>query len=178
MFNIILGIEQARGTTVNHDLENIITPIKVDVLERLLHESKYIEEETKFLVDGFRNGFDFCYRGPLKRKNTSHNLSFHVGNRTILWEKLIKEVKLGHVAGPFDAIPFDNYIQSPIGLVPKDKGLHTRLIFHLSYDFEDGSKSVNFHTPAELCTVTYRDLDMAVKLCIELSRQGAEVVYM
>ena len=34
----------------------------------------------------------------------------------------MKEVKLGRVAGPFLKVPFDNYIQSPIGLVPKAGG--------------------------------------------------------
>ena len=28
-------------------------------------------------------------------------------------------MKLGHVAGPYDKIPFNSYMQSPIGLVPK-----------------------------------------------------------
>ena len=52
-----------------------------------------------------------------------------------MWCKLMKEVGLGRVAGPFDTIPFNYFIQSPIGLVPKDGGLETRPIFHLSHDF-------------------------------------------
>ena len=31
----------------------------------------------------------------------------------------MKEVKAKRFAGPFKNIPFENYIQSPIGLVPK-----------------------------------------------------------
>ena len=69
------------------------------------------------------------------------------------------------------------YIQSLIGLVPKDKGLETCLIFHLSYDFSDGSKSVNFHTPAHLCSVHYSDLDTAVRLCLWLQRHGSGTVF-
>ena len=46
----------------------------------------------------------------------------------------MKEVKLGRYAGPFPTIPYEeDFIQSPIGLVPKDQGCDTRLIFHLSY---------------------------------------------
>ena len=91
----------------------------------------------------------------------------------------MKEVKENRVAGPFNKIPFDNYIQSPVGLVPKTGG-KTRMIFHLSYNFthkrkgrdmkqdpEEG-KSLNECTPNSLCTVKYNDLDSAVTQCLEL----------
>ena len=77
----------------------------------------------------------------------------------------MKEVELGRYAGPFTDIPFDNYVQSPIGLVPKDNGRKTRLIFHLSYP-KDGTSSVNYNTPKELSKVNYPDFDEAVRLCI------------
>ena len=51
----------------------------------------------------------------------------------ILWNKVMKEVKEKRFAGPFKEIPFEHFIQSPIGLVPKDGGKYYRLIFHLSY---------------------------------------------
>ena len=54
--------------------------------------------------------------------------------------------------------------KSPIGLVPKDKGKKTRLIFHLSFP-KDGD-SVNSGIPHEKCTVKYPDFDEAVKLCL------------
>ena len=61
-------------------------------------------------------------------------------------------------------------MQSPLGLVPK-AGNKTRLIFHLSYDFgqEIHERSLNFHTPKDLCTVKYRDLDYAVQCCLKLN---------
>ena len=31
----------------------------------------------------------------------------------------MKEVQANRVASPYKSIPFDNFIQSPIGLVPK-----------------------------------------------------------
>ena len=55
------------------------------------------------------------------------------------------------------------HIQSPTGLVSKSNG-DTRLIFHLSYP-EIGS--VNYHTPKEICSVKYKDLDHAIILCME-----------
>ena len=55
-----------------------------------------------------------------------------------------------------------------MGLVPKAGG-QTRLIFHLSYDFEESEhKSVNYYTPNHLCSVTYKDLVREVLRILEL----------
>ena len=72
--------------------------------------------------------------------------------------------------GPFNSIPFQSFIQSLIGLVPKaNSSDQTRLIFHLSYDFKsDGLKPVNHYTPKELCSVKYHDLDFAVRTYLQL----------
>ena len=151
----------------NYDLDTIKTPVDVDELERLLIESKYDQKETKFLVDGFKNGFSLGYEGREDVKITSPNLKFReVGNPTQLWNKVMKEVKEKRYAGPYENIPFEHFIQSPIGLVPKDNGKATRLIFHLSYPRGRGT-SVNANTPSHLCTVKYPDFNEAIQLCIE-----------
>ena len=41
----------------NHDLELLVTPVKVEVLAKLLKESKYNPVETQFLCQGFTHGF-------------------------------------------------------------------------------------------------------------------------
>ena len=99
-------------------------------------------------------------------RRTSPNLKFHIGNENILWNKVMKEVKLKRYAGPFRHPPFENFIQSPIGLVPKDGGKNARLIFHLSYPRDGSNTSVNANTPQELCKVKYQSIDDAVRLCI------------
>ena len=104
----------------NFDLTNVVTQVNYKMLEKLLIESNYNRDETKFLVDGFRNGFDIGYRGSADVKQRSPNLKFRTGNVTILWNKIMKEVKAKRFAGPFADIPFKNFIQSPVGLVPKD----------------------------------------------------------
>ena len=95
----------------------------------------------------------------------------------------MKEVKLKCYAGLHKEIPF--FIQSPkhhvevkpdltqgqmfTNLDEKTSdnfdqiGLETRLIFHLSHlkNF-----SVNHYTPKELCSVKYKNLDEAIKLCL------------
>ena len=142
--------------------------MNIEEFHNLLVASKYDQEETEFLIEGFTNGFSIGYEGPADVKITSPNLKFReVGNDIILWNKVMKEVKEKRYAGPFSKIPFDNYIQSPIGLVPKDGGKDTRLIFHLSYPRGHNSTSVNANTPEELCTVKYPDFNEAVQICIK-----------
>ena len=64
--------------------------------------------------------------------------------------------------------PFANFVQSPIGLVPKAEN-QTRLIFHLSFDFDqEEMRSVNFYMPAEICMVKYQDLDEAIRQSFQL----------
>ena len=156
-----------------------------DVFEDMLIRSDYDKNETNFVISGFRNGFDIGYMGPKIKRSSSKNLTLNVGNKTILWNKIMKEVGAKQVAGPFDKIPFENYIQSPIGLVPKAGEGQTRLIFHLSYDFGSDGLSVNAHTPKEWCTVKYSDIDQAVRAILMIRERSpgkgdgeAEIVYL
>ena len=154
----------------NFDLESIVTPVNICKFQELLYESKYDKAETEFLIDGFTNGFSIGYEGNTNVKIQSPNLKFReVGNATILWNKVMKEVKAKRYAGPFEEIPFDNYIQSPIGLVPKDGGNDTRLIFHLSYPRGKGI-SVNENKPENKCSVKYPDFNEAIQLCLKAGK--------
>ena len=151
----------------------IVTPVQVSVLRRMLEISEYDSNEAQFLIDGFENGFSLGYEGPTDRQDMSNNIPFTIGNNIDMWNKIMKEVKTGRYAGPFTGhIPFENYVQSPIGLVPKS-GNKTRLIFHLSYNFKNGNKSVNYWTPEKYCTVKYNDLDHAMRSCLRIS-QGSD----
>ena len=170
MFFIIGKIEQPEYYE-NFDFENIVTPLNIPQFSSLLKESEYDEEESKFLINGFANGFSIGYDGPTEVKQTAPNLKFRgVGNKTILWNKVMKEVRLCRYAGPFKEIPFDFYIQSPIGLVPKDGGRNTCLIFHLSYP-RGRNISVNDNTPKEQCPVHYPEFDKAIQMCLKLGVQ-------
>ena len=137
----------------NWDLDNIVTPIKANVLDGLLRHYGYEEEKTKFLVEGFKEGFSIGYSGKEDVQLTAPNLKLRVGSELELWNKVIKEVKLKRYAGPFENIPYEHFIQSPIGLVSKDNGTKTRLIFHLLYPRNGKGMSINANTPRELCTV-------------------------
>ena len=144
--------------------------MNTQVLEELLLLSNYDKQETAFLLNGFRNGFSIGYKGQENVKIKSPNLKFRgVGNPTILWNKVMKEVKGQRYAGPFEEIPFQYFIQSPIRLVPKDGGKDTRLIFHLSHP-RGRNISVNAKTPKDMCTVPYPDFNDAIQLCIKAGK--------
>ena len=120
----------------NFDLESLVTPLNVNKFVELLWKSSYNEEESRFLIQGFTEGFDIGYQGPQERQSESDNIPLTIGTHLDLWSKVMKEVEAKRVAGPYDKIPFENEIQSPVGLVPK-AGSKTRLIFHLSYHFSE-----------------------------------------
>ena len=101
-------------------------------------------------------------------RRTAPNLKIRIGTKIDLWNKVMGEVEKGRYAGPFIDPPYDCFIQSPIGLVPKDQGKSTRLIFHLSYPKR--GMSVNSETPQDICKVKYPDFNKAVIECI---RAGA-----
>ena len=153
----------------NLDLDNVFTPVNAEQLDRLLIETEYDTTKRNFIVEGFRNGFDLGYRGPENVKIESPNLRFTIGSEFELWEKVMKEVKAKRYAGPFSNPPFEFFIQSPIGLVPKDNGKKTRLIFHLSFP-KKTKLSVNANTPSDLCSVKYKDFDSAVRLCLKAGK--------
>ena len=155
----------------NFDLESLATPIKVDRLQQLLEATKYPQKETKFIVDGFTNGFSIRYEGNMEAKLMAPNLPLsNEGDYIMLWNKIMKEVKAGRFAGPFKQIPFeDHYIQSPVGLIPKDDGKDMQLIFHLSYS-KNKDTLVSANTPADLWTVKYPDFIDAIQMCLKVGK--------
>lgn len=152
----------------NPDLESLVTPLRVSEYEKLLIQSNYDQAKAKRLIEGFTDGFDLGYRGPTDVQLEANNLRFRVGSKTELWNKIMLEVKEKRFAGGFRRPPYDNFIQSPLGLVPKDQN-KTRMIFHLSFPEK---QSVNFHTPKELSKTIYNEFDIAVRLCAKAGRNA------
>ena len=149
----------------NFDMLNTVSPVRVDILQEMLTEAEYDKIKAAKLISGFKHGFSLGYEGPANVQLTSPNLKVNVGDEVDLWNKVMKEVRLKPYAGPFSEIPFRNFIQSPICLVPKDGGKDTRLIFHLSYP-KGGTTSVNSNTLKEKCKIKYPDFNDAVKMCV------------
>ena len=147
-----------------YNYEDIVTPVNVDILQELLEEVQFDLGKRSKLIDGFKYGFEIGCRGNLECRNVSCNIPFTVGNKTDMWNKIMKEVDLNRYARPYEEseIPFTHFVQLPIGLVPKSGG-KTRLIFHLSYNFSNEDQSINANTPKDLCSVRYKELDFAIE---------------
>ena len=56
---------------MNHNLNDIITPLDVEAYKKLLWQTEYDTKETEFLIDSFSLGFDIGYKGPMVRQSRS-----------------------------------------------------------------------------------------------------------
>jgi hypothetical protein len=75
--------------------------------------------------------------------------------------KLKKEMSKLRISGPFYTPPFQNFVCSPLGLVPKKEHGQFRLNHDLS--FPKGN-SVNSCIPSEFTTVNYQNIETVVEL--------------
>ena len=73
----------------NYNLSSITTPLNVNHFEDLLYQSGYPKEKANFLVDGFQNGFDIGYKGPVHRRSQSDNIPLTIGTDVDLWNKIM-----------------------------------------------------------------------------------------
>ena len=119
---------------------NPVTCVRIDRLTTVLHD--YDPFLKNFLIQGFSYGFHIHYSN-LQSRFESPNLLSANDQPNIVTEKLHKEIKAGRVAGPFSALPFDNFVVSPLGLVPKKAPNEFQLIKHLSYPHENSVKMSN-----------------------------------
>ena len=79
----------------------------------------------------------------------------------IVQHKLLTEINLGRVAGPFHDKPISTLRISPIGLVEKKTPGEFRLIHHLL--FPEGDSVKDFIDP-DLCSMQYTSFDEAVHM--------------
>ena len=91
----------------NFDLNNIVTPVNAEKFRQLPVDTNYNKDETDFVYQGFKYGFSLEYTGDPFVKIKAPNLKFRrVGNRTVLWNKVKKEVKAKRFAWIFWNHPF------------------------------------------------------------------------
>ena len=96
-----------------------MTPVNVKMYEKLLKETGYRKGEMEHLLKGFTQGFELGFEGPQDCQLTARNLPLRCDDSNDVWDKVMKETKFKHFAGPHKKIPFKYYIQSAMGLVPK-----------------------------------------------------------
>ena len=117
------------------------------------------QNEVKFLVNGLKNGFDIGYRGPHSASQPP-NLRSAIEFEADVTKSLMKEVSLGHLAGPFVESPIKDLHCSPLGSRPKKDGSR-RLIMDLS---QPRGEAINEHIDKDEFAVKYPHFDEATDM--------------
>ena len=115
-------------------------------------------EFVNSVLDGIRHGVKIGYQGP-QMSVQSDNWPSSMQHATEVTDIILKNVKLGRVAGPFSSPPFANFRCSPLGAVPKKSG-GIRIINDLSWPPQ---KSVNEFIPRDDFSLSYTSVDAAVE---------------
>ena len=138
--------------------EKVSSPVNVQRLATALldHPDHSL---VNFLLNGFTQGFDIGYRGPITTGSCRNLLSARTHHREVS-AALAKEVSRGHTAGPFEASPFPVLHVSPLGAVEK-KDTSYRIILDLS---SPRGESVNDGIDRLEYSVRYQSFDDAVDL--------------
>ena len=95
-----------------------------------------------------------------------------LNNSSVVDLMIASELKLGRIAGPFSAPPFEDFVISPLGLIPKKEPGAFRLIHDLSFPKGD---SVNSGIPREYCSVSYEDYGYFVSILAAYEGRGCYI---
>ena len=104
---------------------NPVTPLRIDRLTSVLGD--YDPFLKNVLIQGFSYGFHIHYSNLRSSFESPNLLSAH-DQPNIVTDELHNEIEARRVADPFSAPPFDNFVVSPLGIVPKKAPNEFRLI--------------------------------------------------
>ena len=148
-------------------LSQLTPPTPIDIHKFASYLQGHPDHTTvNHLLTGFSQGFKIGYSGPRAPKEYS-NLPCANINPSIIDKNVLKEVTLGHTAGPFHIPPFSNLQVYPIGVIPKKQSSEWRTIFHLSYP-KHRPTSVNAHIPPKSYYLQYIKVDHAIAILQDL----------
>ena len=140
------------------------TPIHYDKLD--LYLNGYDRLKRKYLIDGFKFGFRLN-NFSLQHSDNDKTLKSATQFPNIVDKKLNKESQAGRILGPLVKPPFDKFMTSPLGLVPKKVPGEFRVIHHLSYPY---GMSVNDGIDKQFATVQYSNISQAIKHILDIGR--------
>ena len=145
---------------------NLPTLVNWQKLEHWLEG--YPEDDKKFLLMGYKNGFKIGHPGSCCTQD-SPNLKTALEHKEFVSQKIASELNAGRLGGPFKFKPFPNFIVSPLGVVPKKNPGSYRMIHHLSYPRNSGC-SENEHIPKELTSFAYAGIQDAISYIKKLGK--------
>ena len=136
------------------------TPIDLPQLALYLHDHPD-RASVDAVLTGLSQGFKIGFQGPRVSREYP-NLISAKQNPHIISTNLLKELRLGHTAGPFVSPPFPNFQVYPTGVVPKKHSTEWRTIFHLSFP-KHQTTSVNSHI-STTDSLHYVTIDTAISI--------------
>ena len=143
---------------------NISTPVNIPYFARCLTNHPD-QELVQYLVNGLTAGFDIgTHLNPRASAHPTNHKSARDHPKEIT-AAIAKELRNGHIAGPFTSPPWPDLHCSPLGARIKDDGSY-RLIMDLSYPHGD---SVNDLISKEDFSVEFTGFDTAADM---VRRQG------
>ena len=141
------------------------TPIRPDVLRHYLDAIGYDAGLTRYLVNGFEEGFSLCHT-TLAKFVSSSNARILSHAKDVVQTKLSKELSAGRIAGPFDVPPFSPFQISPLNLREKKVPGTYRLLHNLSFPYDE--TSVNANIPQSEKTVKMSTVGDAIQKLLTL----------
>ena len=135
------------------------TPIRPRPLKRLLQGYRGAE----YIVQGFLYGFDLGYLGVPSDSVCRNNQSVRLAP-AVARSKILSEVSLGRIAGPFSSPPLPNFICSPLSLREKSTPGSYRLLHNLSFPYD--ARAVNHNIPQDFSSLQYASVYDAIKILI------------
>ncbi len=103
-------------------------------------EKHALDHPDKELVNFIINGVDIGCKGP-QRSIVSDNLPSSVNNHDKVLEAIQAHIVKDRVAGLWAHPPFDNFVSSPLGAVPKKNSTKVGIIQDLSFPLTSGVNS-------------------------------------
>ena len=124
-------------------------------------------EFADYVVSGFRDGFQLSLERCPDPHPKCANLTAVQTNEVAVQELLGKEVKKGHVLGPFQEPLFPDMVFSPLNIIPKagNPG-QWRLIHDLSYPYND--QAINQCILPCNSQVKYSSIDDVIQAAIDM----------
>ena len=153
------------------------TPVKVQVLRKMLIESNYDMSLTNYLCNGFSFGFKLGLDQPVSyvaQAIADNAIQFRGNHKSALSNpkamelKLTKELQAGRLLGPFLEPVLQHTIVSPLGLVKKKELGKFRVIHDLSFPRQGAS--VNSFIPQDEASVSYDSVDTAIRLIRQVGK--------
>lgn len=143
------------------------TPINIVTLVHLL--LGYDNDVTLKLLRGFTEGFSLGSTSVMPARLCINHPSVAIHAKFVL-SKISSDVSKGRVKGPYSKPPLNNFVSSPLGVVPKKNTDSFRIIHDLSYPKH--AMHVNATIPRENSTVSLDNFDNVASLVLSAGKSS------